>query len=185
MKKLLNANIYLLMLFLPIITWANSQVSISLGGYSISGKNGNRTTEVSGLGAYRLGLSHNFTTDFQLKIGYNVTFESIISGDSIYGLDIGASWLFWGPQLFESFKSDGVLVKITREWSPYLGFQFNQRQFQSNKSNYSGFGAHIGAHFPIQSNLSWHSEVRYNLLTGPNNATATDSSILLGVSRDF
>lgn len=182
MKKLLSVFI---LLFLPTIAWGNSQLSISAGGYSISGKGGTRSTSVSGLGAYRLGFTQNVTSKFQIKVGYSLIYESIFTGDSIYGLDIGGSWLFYGPMLFETFKSDGAVVKIVREWTPYLGVQFNQRQFQSNKSNYSGLGFHLGSHFPIQSDLSWHSELRYNNLSGPSNSTATEMSILIGVSSDF
>lgn len=182
MKKLLNC---IFIISLSLNTFANSQISISAGGYSITGEGGTRTTSVSGLGAYRLGFTYGLTEQFQLKLGYNVTYESIFTGDSIYGLDVGGSWLFYGPVLYENFKSEGVLINIVRDWTPYVGFQFNQRQFQSNKSNYSGLGFHLGSHFPIQNNLSWHTEVRYNSLSGPSNATATDMSILIGVSRDF
>jgi hypothetical protein len=182
MKKLLN---FTFLLLIPNLLWASSQISIATGAYSLNGKTANRSTSTSGLGAYRLGFTYGISENFQVKIGYNVTYESIFTGDSIYGLDIGGSWLFFGPMLFETYKADGINIKITRDWTPYVGFQFNQRQFQSNKSNYSGLGVHLGSHFPIYNELSWHSEVRYNNLSGPSNATATDMSLLIGVSRDF
>lgn len=182
MKKLLSLTFLFL---IQTSTWASSQISIATGAYSLNGKTGNRSTSTSGFGAYRLGFTYGMNENFQVKIGYNITYESIFSGDSIYGLDIGGSWLFLGPMLYETFKADGVNIKITRDWTPYAGMQFNQRQFQSNKSNYSGLGLHIGSHFPIHNDLSWHTEVRYSNLSGPNNATATDMLILIGVSRDF
>jgi opacity protein-like surface antigen len=165
--------------------FANTKFSLSAGGYSVSGTGGTKPVSVSGFGSYRLGVMQELRKNISISLGYNIIYESVISGDSIYGLDLGVSWFFLEPALVEVFKADNVSMRITRQWTPYAGIHFNQRQFQSNKSNFSGLGIHGGCQFPIVDNFSWHVEGRYNSLTGPNQATATEMSIFGGVSSDF
>lgn len=185
MKKLLKIVIMLYFFSYNEDLLAGTHISASAGVYSITGQNGTRSIKVNGFGTYRFGISHDLTQKLQAKIGYTVTYESILTGDSIFGLDIGGSWLFLGPSLFKVYKSDGVVINITRKWSPYAGIHFNQRQFQSNKASFSGLGIHAGSHFPISDNFTWHAEIRHNNLSGPSNSTATDTSVLIGVSSEF
>jgi hypothetical protein len=183
----LHRKFFLTLIFVLISAqcFASSKFSFSAGGFSISGQGGTKAVSVSGLGSYRLGLQQELRDSIYLSLGYNIIYDSIFTGDSIYGLDIGGSWFFLEPALVQFFQNDEVTLKITRQWSPYVGIHFNQRQFQSNKANYSGLGLHGGAQFPIKDNFSWHGEVRYNSLTGPGQATASEMSLLLGVSSEF
>lgn len=166
-------------------SFAKSQISFSAGGYSLSASGGTKPVSISNLGAYRLGFMQELRSGISLSLGYNILYESIITGDSIYGLDLGFSWFFLEPALIEVFKTDNVNLRITREWTPYVGAHFNQRQFQSNKSNYSGMGVHAGCQFPLANNYSWHAESRYNFLSGPSQATATEMTLFGGISSDF
>jgi hypothetical protein len=186
MNKLHRLIIFsLTIFFISSHSLASSKFSFSAGGFSVSGKGGSKAVSVSGLGAYRLGLQQELRNSIYLSLGYNIIYDSVFTGDSIYGLDIGGSWFFLEPALVEVFQSEDVTLKITRQWSPYVGIHFNQRQFQSNKANYSGLGFHGGSQFPIKDNFSWHGEVRYNSLSGPGQATASEMSLLVGVSSEF
>ena len=137
LNKLILSAFTLVWIF-PLMSHANTKFSLSMGGYSLTGQGGIKPVSVSGLGAYRFGVMQELRKNVSFSMGYTIIYESLISGDSIYGLDLGVSWFFLEPALIEIFKADNMSLRIIREWTPYAGLHFNQRQFQSNKSNFSG-----------------------------------------------
>lgn len=180
----------LLKLFIAFISlqfflFGKSTLSFSLGGYSLSTKVQNRSQNYSGVGNYHFEIKHLFYKNVSANLGYTLIYDSVITGDSMYGIDFGASWYPLASTIYDSVSGQNITLGYSNRWAPYIGFQFNQRQFQSNKSNYSGFGLHAGVSFPFLSDMIWKTEMRYNQLLGPNDSSASELDLYLGVGNEF
>lgn len=120
-----------------------------------------------------------------MNVGYNILFESIITGDSSFGFDLGANYFHWGSGNIGNSKIGNIDIKIFQDWSPYVGFNFNQRQYQSIRSSYSGFGLTVGSLKNLLGKMNLIIEARYVSLSGATSSTATELSLQSGVSYSY
>lgn len=150
--------------------------------FSLTASGGTGDTSVSSLGSYRAAYGHSIFDKFDLTLGYTVNMTNTIGGDLAYGLDVGINYFpftFSSPQEFEK---DGVAINIDELWRPFVGLSFNQRQFQSIKNNYAGFGISMGTEYSFSKRYSLKAEFRYISLAGSSESEATEINTLFGIS---
>lgn len=185
MKKNLLLLSFFATFFISFELKAQSYMSLSAGGYSFNASGGTKSVSKSGPGAYRVSYAKRFYKGFHFNAGYNLIFESGFAGDQSYGLDIGVSWFFLNETLRQNSYLGDVNLSIESSWSPYAGLSFNQRSYQSSKTNYSGVGLNAGVLFPFLKKMAYLAELRWNKLTGPNQSTVDEKAILMGVAYYF
>ena len=170
-----------LLTFLPLANAIAGKFDIMGGAYSISAKVGETSQTISGLGAYRFSYLQPFSKNFELVAAYNLSFSSVVTGDSAFGFDVGANYFPFNFANKTSIKVQDLSVEQYDLWKPYGGMTFSQRQYSSVKNGYAGFGLQIGTEYYLNRDISFKSEVRYISMGGSGNSTANDINIMAGV----
>lgn len=161
--------------------WA-SKFDAMLGMFAINAKANNETASVSGLGSYKLQFNKSVLDQFDMFIGYTVNMANTIGGDLGYGLDIGANYFPFSFTEPSEYDRGSWSARRDELWRPYVGMSFNQRNFQSVRNGYAGFGFNAGTEYAISKQYSLKGELRYISLAGSNDSTATETNILVGIS---
>ncbi|MBT7608367.1 MAG: hypothetical protein HN576_01335 [Bacteriovoracaceae bacterium] len=183
MKMLLR---YLFILLAFVVTDANTSVIGATGGYySLDAKNDSSSNNISNLGAYRIFFIHEIKSTLSINIGYNIIFEKILTGDSSFGFDLGVNYFHFGSSNTKKSKIGNIDIKVIQDWSPYVGFSFNQRQYQSIRSAYSGFGVIIGGMKSLMNKMNLILEGRYVSLTGATSSSATELTFQTGIGYEY
>jgi hypothetical protein len=162
-----------------------SLVGISAGYYAVDATNSNGTTSLSNIGSYRVFMMHDFENHFALNVGYNMIFEQYITGDSAFGFDIGFNYFHFGMGNTIHSKIGNVVIKSIQEWSPYLGISFNQRQYQSVRTAYSGIGFSLGTLKNLSKSISLSMDFRYVPLSGAVESTASEMTVMGGIAYEY
>jgi hypothetical protein len=158
---------------------------LMFGMYSYSAKVSNKTTAVSGLGTYEGSYLMPLKDHFEISLGYSFTMTGIIGGDYSYGPKLGVNYYPVNFASNEKIELPNKTIEIHDFYKPYIGVAFNQRQFQSAKTSYAGFGFSLGCEKYINSNYTIKSEVKMNSYTGASEAQATETNILIGLVLGF
>lgn len=158
------------------------QLSFSAGMYSIEANSGSRPVSVSSFGSYRFSYTQNIWKNFSFSAGYNLILENGTGGDKSYGLSFGSNY-YIGPEaaLIKSHL-DNISISYTSSLLPYVGFEFHQRQFQSTKTSYAGFGLVAGVEKYWRQDFSLIAEFRMISLGGTNNGEANEKTLMTGIS---
>lgn len=164
------------------ITVQAKQLSFAAGMYSIEATSASKPVSVSSFGSYRFSYSQNIWENFSFSAGYNLILEKATGGDKSYGLSFGANY-YIGPEaaLIKSHL-DNVSVSYTSSLLPYIGFEFHQRQFQSTKTSYAGFGIVAGVEKYWRQDFSLIAEFRMITLGGTNNGEANEKTLMTGIA---
>lgn len=159
-----------------------AKIDLMAGGFSIDAKTSSGDSNVSTLGSYRAAFSKSIFDRIDIGLGYTLNMENTFGGDMAYGLDIGFNYFpltYTEPKLLEQNH-----LSIWREevWRPYVGLSFNQRQFQSVKNSFAGFGFDAGTEIAFNKKYSFKVEFRYISLGGSSESEATEMNVLGGIS---
>lgn len=155
------------------------------GFYSFKADVAGKSTSLSGLGVYEVSYLASFKNHFEFVIGYSFTMTSIVGGDYAYGPKLGINYFPWSFSGDEKISLPNKTIEIKDFYKPYVGLSFNQRQFQSAKSSFAGFGISGGVEKYINENYTIKTEIRMNSYSGPSGATATEMNALVGVLFNF
>ncbi|MCO4794475.1 MAG: hypothetical protein KC493_12215 [Bacteriovoracaceae bacterium] len=161
------------------------KLNVSGGYYSYSAKTSSGSSSISGPSSWSFRYSHNVIPKFELSVGYTLNTESISGGDISYGADVGALYYPLSEAQTQEFKGARVFAQSLSQWRPKVGMFFHQRQFQSVKTNYAGFGFIGGTEWHWRDNFFLEGNVRMISLSGPNKSEADVTEILLGLSIDL
>ena len=162
---------------------AQNKVDLGTGFYSLTGKSTAGTGGLSGLGAYRVGYRRSISAHWEAGVGYNLIYSSITSGDSIFGLDLGANYFPWtsaNPVVRES--NDNQSLRIDSDLRPFVGLTFQQRSLQSSQSGFNGFGVGFGLERTWTERLSITAITRYSKLSGSKASSAVLIDFFLGIT---
>lgn len=162
-----------------------SLIGMSAGYYSIEANNSNGTTSLSNIGSYRVFLLHEIENRIALNVGYNMIFEQYITGDSSFGFDVGFTYFHFGMSNSVNSKIENVVIKSIQEWSPYIGLNFNQRQYQSIRTAYSGIGISLGTLKNLSKNIYLSLDSRYVPLSGPLESKASEITFMAGIAYEY
>lgn len=177
-----------LSLFLILIFSQNvlaHKLNVSGGYYSYSAKTSAGSSSISGPSSLSFRYSHSFFSQFELSVGYTLNTEKITGGDISFGADIGAIYYPFSEAQSQSFQGERVFAQVQSKWRPKAGLFFHQRQFQSVKTSYAGFGILGGTEWHWKNNFYLESNLRLISLVGPSNSKANVTEILLGLSIDL
>lgn len=179
--KLLNS----LIIFMSMPLAFAGKYDIMFGAFSLNAKVSTRSTNVSGLGTYEASYLNPLSDHFELNLGYSFTMTNIIGGDYSYGPKLGVNYYPINYASNAEINTKDKVIQISDHYKPYLGLAFNQRQFQSARTSYAGFGMALGCEKYINSDYTIKSEVKMNTYTGAQEATASEMNILIGLVRGF
>lgn len=176
--------IKLLSLFIILLSFPAqaSKFDLLVGMFSLNASGGAGDTSVSSFGSYRTTYGHSVFDKFDLTLGYTLNMTNTIGGDLAYGLDVGINYFPFTFSSAQEFERDGVAVKVDEMWRPFIGVSFNQRQFQSIRNSYAGFGLSLGTEYSFNEKYSLKGEFRYISLSGSSESEATEINALFGIS---
>ena len=144
-----------------------------VGAFSYSAKVADKTTAVSGLGTYEAAYLIPFKENFELNLDYS------------YGPKLGVNYFPLNFSSSEKIELPNKTIEIHDFFKPYVGIAFNQRQFQSAKTSYAGFGPVLGFEKYLNARYTLKSEVKMTSYTGASQATATEMNLLFGLVLGF
>ncbi|MBS1962733.1 MAG: hypothetical protein JST04_10985 [Bdellovibrionales bacterium] len=162
-----------------------NKFDLGFGFYSFTAKTSTGSGSNSGLGLYSLNFRRAITPRFELALGYTVYFSKLVSGDSGSGLDLGMNFYpltFSGPV---EASGEGTKIELEQLWRPYIGATFNQRNFQSVQTTYTGFGVAVGLERVLNETMNLNALFRYLKLNGARGSTGSEMNTSVGISLKF
>ena len=184
MTTKLHSLLLLNLLLLSTKTYAG-KYDIMVGGYSYVAKVGTKTTSISGPGTYEASYLLSFKDQFEMNLGYSFTMTGIIGGDFAYGPKIGINYFPLNFSSNDKIELPNKSIEIHDFYKPYVGLTFNQRQFQSAKTSYAGFGLSLGLEKYISPKYTIKTEIKKNTYTGASDASATEMNLLVGLVFNY
>lgn len=179
---LLAMAMFPLLLLLPSNSCGAGKVDILAGTFMINATSATTSATISGPGAYMLDYRMPFGASFDLQVGYSINASKGVGGDLAFGPDLGLLYFPLTTSDAVIAASDTVVMEFREHIKPYLGGSFHQRQYQSTNSTYAGFGGSVGSDFNYWKSFSIRAELRYILLAGPSNATASELDAFVGMT---
>jgi hypothetical protein len=176
------------LLFVPGISKANdNRIEISAGYFSFSGQN--RSTggkaNVAGLAMYRLAYRRAVAQRADIGLGYSLGFNQVITGESIFGLELLARYFpFTAGNAIQS-SGEGTSLTLVETYRPYVGAAFLQRNFKGIQTTYVGFGLSLGCEYQLDHARGLVGEVRYASLAASSTTSAQELVIALGMTFGF
>ncbi|MCB0357219.1 MAG: hypothetical protein KDD40_09435 [Bdellovibrionales bacterium] len=174
----------LFILFYSSTVWAG-KIDLLTGPFALQAKVNDREGNVSALGSYKFSYFMDVTPNIQMGAGYTVMMSNTVGGDLAYGIDVSINYFPFTPSSQVISNAHNSLLKINPLWRPFIGGSFHQRQAQSTNSSYAGFGVTVGTERALDYFFDLKAMVRYVLLSGPNSATATETTFFIGASMPF
>jgi hypothetical protein len=162
-----------------------NKFDFGFGYFSVTAKSATGAGSTSGPGLYQINFRRAVLPKIELTVGYTIYFSSLISGDSGSGLDLGANYFpftFAGP--VES-SEPGASITLEQIWRPFVGATFNQRNFQSVQSTYTGYGLHIGLERSLTEQVNITGTARSIKLTGTRQSTGTETDFFFALGFKF
>lgn len=172
---------------LVLASWAaparaqSNKFEFAAGYYQLSSDGSGTSTSVANFGTYRALYHHTFFANLEIVLGYSLFVSDVISGDKGFGPDLGLMYFPLGPASDVKIATDTVSLSFSEKWRPFGAVTFHQRSFQSIDSSFAGFGAAVGTEYDGGGFLDYKAELRYLLLGGPSNSSASQIEALLGV----
>lgn len=185
----MKMNLKLLKFILFLMIFSNialaGKFDILAGAYSFTGSVSGKSSKFSGLGIYEMSFMQSFGSHFEANLGYSFTMTGIIGGDYSYGPKLGINYYPFNFSSNEQIMLMNKTISVQDFFKPYVGIAFNQRQYQSVKTSYAGFGLSIGCEKYINPNYTVKTEIKLNSYTGAGQATAKEMNILGGLVFSF
>ncbi len=183
-KRRTTMNKKLLSIFIFILcgnAFALGRLDFSYGYFSIKSKADNKETSVSNPSAMNVAYLFPIMEKIHLNFGYSVLLADFSGSDKGYGLNLGFNFYPFSSGKNENYKNERVEIERFEALRPYVGVAFYQRDFQSIKNSYAGFGISPGIERYINKNMSLKSELRLISLSGSNSSTAIETDLFVGV----
>ena len=168
-------------------TWAEEakdyQLLFQAGSYSFTANRPNRAAEeVQGFGSYSLSFAIPFWQRFSVSAGMTLVSSQGFGGDTATGFDLSSRYFPLSSSGYQKINDGTLELSYSSVWRPYVGIAFRQRQFLTTlTTTYVGPGVVAGLDWLFSDKAFANFEIRYDLLTGQSEATATQYNILFGV----
>lgn len=179
---MLRSVIFLLATCFCLTSQADFKVDTLFGYYTLEAKTNNGSGNVSALGIYNFNVRKSLMPQFDFGIGYTLQMSKSFYGDVSYGPDLGFFYFPVSNATPIIAKNDSAQVQVAETFRPYVGINFHQRNYQSAKSSYAGFSMIAGCEFDLGYPFYINSQLRYLNLNGPENSTAKDTNLLIGLT---
>ncbi len=182
MLKLLSAGA----IVLTTMDFANAgKIDFMTGFYSFDAEIAGKSAKFSGLGIYEASYLMPFKNHFELSLGYSFTMTDIIGGDMSYGPKIAVNYFPFNFSSNEKIELQNKTIEVRDFYKPYIGISFNQKQFQSAKTSFAGFGVSLGMEKFINTDYTIKTEIKMNNYTGASDSTASEMNLLVGLLFNF
>lgn len=155
------------------------------GAYSFSATTSRSSGSKSGAGAYKVSFMLPISDHFEGGIGYSLLYSDIFGGDSVYGFDVELAYYPFTPAGRVKIATENTQITTETLWRPFAMVGFNPRQFQSISTQYNGYSLALGTERTYSGQFNLKGMFRYATLTGPAGSTATELTILGGISFNF
>lgn len=181
-----NQNLYkyiLVTIFLFSIS-SNSyagKLDLLFGAYSSSGQGSGKTTSLSGLGSFEMSYLVPIREKFEVSLGYNYTIIGGITSDYSYGPKLGVNYFPFNFSSNEKIVLPNATIEVNDFFKPFVGLNFSQKQFVSNKTFFAGFGLGAGFEKYISPEYTIKAEIKYKTLTGSSDSSLNEINILGGL----
>jgi hypothetical protein len=160
---------------------SDGKVSVSTGYFAIAAKSSGESSSVSNPSMFHIGYLQPRWDNFEFKIGYTMLMADFSGSDLGYGLDAGLNYYPFSDASDHKLQTQILNAKSYQQWRPMVGFSFNQRNFQSVRNSYAGFGFNAGVERYYDEEINFKGEVRYVSMSGSNESVATETALLFGV----
>jgi hypothetical protein len=160
---------------------AVGRLDFSYGYFSINAKTKDKSGSLSSPTAANLAYLYSITEKIALNVGYTILLADLAASDKGYGLNMGFNYYLFSSSKNEKLINDNIEVERYQLWRPYTGFGFYQRDFQSIKDSYAGFGLSLGTERYYNKDMSFKGEIRTIALSGSNEASAFEVNAFFGV----
>jgi hypothetical protein len=177
MKSLLNFSI----LFFSFEAFAVGRIDLSYGYFSINAKTKDASASISSPTAANIAYLYSLTEKISLNLGYSILLADIAASDKGYGVNVGFNYYPTSSSRNEKLSNQTIDVERFELWKPFLGLGFYQRDFQSIKDSYAGFGLGLGMEKYHNKVMSFKAELRTISLSGSSEASALEIDAFLGV----
>jgi hypothetical protein len=157
------------------------KIGFSTGFFAINAKANGKSDSISNPSAFRGSYSKSVLKKYELSVGYTFLLSDFSGSDLGYGIDIGANYFPLTLSSDQNFKNSEASVLSYSKYSPYLGLGFYQRNFQSIKNSYAGFGAILGCEKYYSKEINFKVETRYISMSGSGQSEATEMNLLIGI----
>lgn len=174
-----------LLLLVSTQGFAAGKFDLAAGLFSLEAETSKAKGSISNLGAYQFAYRREFASQMEFGLGYSVIMADTYTGDMGYGPDLAIYYFPFTSTGGFRYENADTLVVSTELWRPYVGAAFHQRQYQSTQSSYAGFSIIGGTEYSWSKTMGLKAEIRMMSLTGPSQAKATETDILLGVTVPF
>lgn len=177
------------LLFLTLVLFCTqgqaAEFHLVTGGFNVAATSGTRTGSIMNLGAYHAAYERRIVTGIEFTIGYTILVSGFVAGDMSYGLDLGINYYPLSDSEPYEYRDQSHLITTTDLWRPYIGLYFSQRQFQAVQTGYAGGGAAIGVERALGDSYAIKFLVRHLIFAGSNSATATETTVLAGITISY
>lgn len=171
-------------LFFGVVSGAlasDGKVAVSYGYFAIDAQSAGVSSSISNPSVFHVGYLQPRWENFEFKIGYTLLMADFSGSDLGYGLDVGMNYYPLSDASDHTLQTSELKVRSYQIWRPLVGFSFNQRNFQSVRNSYAGFGFNAGVERYYDEKINFKGEVRYVSMGGSNESEATETALLLGV----
>ncbi len=183
--RLLKNVIFVFIVSFPFVRVEAQKLDLMFGYYDIEARSGNSEGNLSNFGIYRFGYFTPLVHKVEIGFSYSLSFADGFTGDIAYGPDFLINYFFLTPISSQTLQVGTQKILIKPCCRPFIALGFHQRQFQSIKSQYAGFGLSLGSEYSLRS--SWvgvinrlKSELRYINFVGADGGSASELSVLFG-----
>lgn len=184
-KNWLVSIIVFIFILFPTQAWCG-KLDLMAGYFSLEAEAGGNKGQVSTFGAYKVSYAIElFSDQLDLDLGYTLMMSNTFGGDLAYGIEAAVIYFPFSPSLKFEGENKNSAMTINPLWRPFVGGGFGQRQAQSTNSGYAGFGALVGVERALDSFYDFKAMLRYNFLSGPRGATATEMNLFVGITMPF
>jgi len=165
----------------------DNKLDVAIGYFSVNGTNNdtNKKAAVSGVGAYQIRYRRALTSHFDFAAGYSLYFKQVITGSSIYGLNLEVIYFPLSASGTIESKTDNITLSVAERLRPFVSGSFLQRNFSGLQTTFVGFGAGAGAEYTLTQNMSFISYARYAMLNATSLSTATELTLTAGLVFGF
>lgn len=160
---------------------AVGRLDLSYGYFSINSKTKETSASISSPTAMNLAYLYPIKENLALNFGYSLLLADFAASDKGYGLNMGVNYYPFSSSKNEKISNENIEVERYQIWKPYTGLGFYQRDFQSIKDSYAGFGLTFGTERYYNKVMSFKGEIRTIALSGSNEASALELDAFLGV----
>lgn len=162
-----------------------AEFHVVTGGFLVSATSNTTRGSLANLGAFHAAYEHRIVPGLEFSAGYTILVSGFISGDLAFGLDLGINYYPFSdsePYRFTDSSHNFVSADL---WRPYIGAYFAQRQFQVVQSGYAGAGVAVGVERALADEYSLKFIVRHLFFAGSSSTSASETTVLAGITFSF